>query len=277
MQFGGYTFVTDEGIHPAELARALEERGFTSFFVPEHTHMPVEHTPYPGGGEVPRPYFRSLDPLVTLATAAAVTERLVLGTSIALVIQRDPIILAKEVASLDHLSGGRVELGVGAGWNRPEIANHGVDPARRLRVLRERVLAMKEIWTSERAEFHGEHVDFAPMYSWPKPVRAPHPPVLLGGWGPTTFERITDYADGWIAPPPFGPEKLAEGVAELRRRAEEKGRPRPTVTAYVHGPDQRVIDGFGEAGVDRLLLSLPAAGREESLRRLDEFVTRIAI
>ena len=277
MQFGAYTFVTDEGIHPAELARALEDRGFSAFFVPEHTHMPVDHTPYPGGGPVPRRYCRSLDPLVVLSTAAAVTERLVLGTAIALLVQRDPIILAKEVASLDHLSGGRVELGVGAGWNRPEIANHGVDPRRRLRVLRERVLAMKEIWTAERAEFHGEHVDFGPMYSWPKPVRAPHPPVLLGGWGPTLVERIVDHAEGWIAPPPFGPDQLAERVAELRRAAEAAGKPRPHVTAYVHGPDQRVIDGFAEAGVDRLLLSLPDTGREESLRLLDDFVTRIAI
>ncbi|WP_086821890.1 LLM class F420-dependent oxidoreductase [Allokutzneria sp. NRRL B-24872] len=277
MQFGAYTFVTDEGIHPAELARALEERGFSALFVPEHTHMPLDHTPYPGGGPVPRRYCRSLDPFVVLATAAAVTERLVLGTAIALLVQRDPIVLAKEVASIDHLSGGRVELGVGAGWNRPEIANHGVDPRVRTRVLRERVLAVKEIWTNEVAEFHGEHVDFGPMRSWPKPVRAPHPPVLLGGWGPTLVERIVDHAEGWIAPPPFGPEKVAERVVELRRAAEEAGKPMPSVTAYVHGPDQRVIDGFAEAGADRLLLSLPVAGREESLRLLDDFVTRIAI
>lgn len=190
MGFGVLTFVTDEGIGPVELGRALEERGFESLFVAEHTHIPVDaKTAYPLGGPIPRKYYRTLDPFVALTAAAIATEKLVVGTGIALVPQRDPILTAKEVVSLDLVSQGRFQFGVGVGWLREEIENHGVDASVRGRVADERLRAMIEIWTKEKAEFHGEFVNFDPIYSWPKPFTQPHPPLYIGG-GPASFKRI---------------------------------------------------------------------------------------
>lgn len=271
MQFGVSLFVTDEGIGPVPLAKGLEERGFGSLFVTEHTHIPVERaTPWPGGAELPREYYRTLDPFVTLAAAAAVTERLLLGTGIALVTQRDPIVLAKEVASLDRVSAGRAVLGVGAGWNREEMRNHGTEPRTRMALLRERVLAMRLLWTEEQAEFHGEFVDFDPVFSWPKPVRRPHPPVLVGGSGPTTFDRVIEFGDGWM-PIYQRSGDLAEGIAGLRERA---GR-RVPVTVFGAPARPQVIDELAAAGVDEVLFGLRTEPEADTLRRLDRIADLI--
>jgi probable F420-dependent oxidoreductase len=276
MRYGVATFVTDEGIAPAPLGRALEERGLQSLFLAEHTHIPVSReSPYPGGGELPRVYYRTLDPLVTLGVVAAVTERLRLGTGIALVIQRDPIVLAKEVATLDLVSGGRAVLGVGAGWNREEMRDHGTDPKTRTRLMRERVLAMKEIWTKDEAEFHGEFVDFGPMYSWPKPVQRPHPPILIGGAAAVAPDRVLDYGDGWLPNYPGSTGEFAAQIRELRRRGAEQGRDHSPVVVYAAPPKPQVVAELAEIGVDEILFYLPTLPEAESLKRLDEMVTLI--
>ncbi len=221
MGFGVLTFVTDEGIGPVELGAGLEQRGFESLFLAEHSHIPVNtKTPYPGGGPIPPKYYRTLDPFVALTAAAVATQNLVLGTGIALVPQRDPILTAKEVASLDWVSEGRFRFGVGVGWLREEIANHGVDPAVRGRVVEERLRAMIEIWTHETAEFHGEFVDFDPIYSWPKPVTQPYPPLYLGG-GPASFRRIARLNAGWLSMSPSA-DVLSGQLDELRAIAEPR-------------------------------------------------------
>jgi probable F420-dependent oxidoreductase len=264
-------FATDESIAPADLARAAEESGFESLFVPEHTHIPAgRETPWPGGEELPRRYFRTLDPFVALTAAAAVTERLRVGTGIRLVIERDPITLAKEVATLDYLSDGRFLFGIGAGWNREEMANHGTNPRTRLAVLRERVLAMKAIWTQEAAEFHGEHVDFDHIFQWPKPVQRPHPPILLGGTGPSVLERALEYADGWFPNPRNGdPALVEERIAELARLASEHGgAPLPVSIFGVRG-ERQDLERYAELGVERCVLTLPPVGTGEALEALD--------
>jgi probable F420-dependent oxidoreductase len=264
MKFGISTFVTDEGIAPDALGVALEERGFRSLFLTEHTHIPVSReTPFPGGGELPVNYYRTFDPIVALTAAAVVTERLLLGTGIALIPQRDPIVFAKEMASLDHVSQGRTILGIGAGWNREEMRDHGTDPRTRMALMRERVLAMKELWTQEKAEFHGEFVDFPPAYSWPKPL---HPiPVLVGGWGPGTFDRVLEYGDGWF---PFAasPDVLAAAISDLRERAGH----RVQVVVHAAAPEARAVADLTEAGVDEITFNLPVEPRDATLRRLDQ-------
>lgn len=268
MEFGVSTFVTDEGIGPAALGRALEERGFSSLFLAEHTHIPVSReTPWPGGADLPRWYYRTLDPFVALSAAAGVTERLRLGTGIALVIQRDPILLAKEVASLDLISNGRAALGVGAGWNREEMRNHGTEPKTRMALLRERVLAVKELWTKDEAEFHGEFVDFDPVFSYPKPVQDPHPPILIGGSGPTTFDRVLEFGDGWMPIYGRGTDRLAGQITELRERA---GRHVP-VTLFAVPPKPDDIEGIRAAGADGILFYLPTEPEDATLARLDAF------
>ncbi|MEV5827548.1 LLM class F420-dependent oxidoreductase [Spirillospora sp. NPDC052242] len=266
MQFGVSTFVTDDGIAPAALGRALEEREFGSLFLAEHTHIPVKReSPWPGGAELPRMYYRTLDPFVVLSAVASVTDRLRLGTGIALVVQRDPIILAKEVASLDLVSGGRAVLGVGAGWNREEMRNHGTEPKTRMRLLRERVLAVKELWTSEEAEFHGEFVDFDPVFSYPKPVQDPHPPVLIGGAGPTTFDRVVEFGDGWMPIYGRGTDAFAAQIAELRERA---GR-RVPVTVFAAPGKREAVEALADAGVDEVLFNLKTEPEDDTLRYLD--------
>ena len=271
MKFGVSTFVTDEGIEPAVLGPALEERGLTSLFVAEHTHIPVSReTPYPAGGDLPRDYYRTLDPIVALTAAGVVTSRLELGTGIALVNQRDPIILAKEMASLDLVTRGRAVLGVGAGWNREEMLDHGTDPKTRMARMREYVLAIKEIWENDQAEFHGEFVDFAPMFSWPKPVR--RPPVLVGGWGPKTFDRVVEYGDGWM--PVASRDRdgsLAKAVADLRERA---GRHVP-VTVYAARAKADAVEQLTLAGVDEILFYLPTEPAPQTLERLDHMAELI--
>jgi len=270
MKFGVIMFPTDYAIGPAELARAVEERGFESLFFPEHTHIPTSRrTPWPGGAELPRDYSHTLDPFVALAAAAAVTESLRIGTGICLVVERDPIILAKEVASLDFLSGGRFLFGIGGGWNLEEMENHGTDPAQRWKVLRERILAMKAIWTQDEAEFHGRFVNFDSIWSWPKPVQKPHPPIMVGGDGPHTLQRVVEYGDGWMPIPGRGQVPLSERIAELSRLAAEVGRGPIPVSVYGTLPRPEVIQHYAEAGVERCIFWLPSAPTEEVLSFLD--------
>ncbi len=281
MLYGISMFATDYAIRPDDLARLVEERGFDSLWLPEHTHIPASReTAFPGGGDLPKQYWHAYDPFVALTAAASVTTNLKLATGICLLIQRDPITTAKEVASLDRLSGGRVLFGIGGGWNVEEIENQGVSYKSRWRVLRERVLAMKEMWTKEEAEYHGDYVDFDPVWSHPKPVQQPHPPVIMGGDGPTTFDRVVDYCEGWV---PIGRgdgyvDVLPGKIAELHRRLEEAGRAKDSVKISIFGtaPDQDEIGKLGEIGVDRLIFSLPSEEREQVEPLLDRYAKFVA-
>ena len=270
MELGLAHFLTDYGMAPAELGRLAEELGFESLFFPEHTRIPVSRdTPYPGGGELPPEYSHTLDPFVALAVAAAATERLKLGTGVCLVIERDAIVTAKEVATLDQISGGRFLFGVGAGWNREEMENHGTDPGTRFRRMRESVEAMKAIWTEDEAEYHGRIVDFDPIWCWPKPVQKPHPPVLVGGLGEKVFDRVLAYGDGWIPNRVQSPEALGERIAELERRAGEAGRERIPVTVFGAKPELRLLERLRDAGVDRSLFYLRPDKPDAVRRELD--------
>ena len=269
MKFGIATYVTDQGIGPAALARAVEERGFDSLFVGEHTHIPVlTKSPYPAGGEIPSKYYRTLDPFMTLAVAASVTDRILLGTSVALIPERDPIITAKEVASLDLISGGRAVLGAGVGWNLEEIRNHGTDPKTRRRLVTERLQAVLALWTEEQAEFHGDFVDFDPVFCWPKPVRRPHPPIIVGG-GERTFACIAEVGAGWFALP-F--HDLGPMMKKLRAKA---AREVPvTVLDVNHDPGR--LSECAEVGAERVLLELPTRPEADSLRELDRRAQLVA-
>jgi probable F420-dependent oxidoreductase len=271
MTFGVSMFPTDYAIDVTRLGRAVEERGFESLFFPEHTHIPVSRrSAWPGGPDLPEHYRHTLDPFAALAAVAAVTDRIRLGTGICLVVQRDPITLAKEVATVDLLSNGRFLFGIGGGWNREEMENHGTDPTLRFRVMRERVLAMETIWAAEVAEFHGEFVDFDPIWQWPKPVQQPRPPVLVAGNGTGTIDRVLEYGDGWLPMPSRGPVSLADGMSELRRRSEAAGRTTPPVTVFGIEPDAAVIEGYVAAGVDRCLFRVSSGSEDEVLRELDK-------
>jgi probable F420-dependent oxidoreductase len=273
LQFGVTMFGTDQAIRPDELARAAEERGLSSLYLPEHTHIPVSRrTPPPTGDEVlPDYYARSFDPFVALTAAAAVTERLRVGTGICLVAQRDPIVTAKAVASLDRLSGGRFVFGVGFGWNVDEIEDHGVDMHRRRTVAREHVLAMQRLWADDEASFDGEFVQLPPSWAWPKPVQEPWPPVLVGGAaGPTLFEHVAEYADGWI---PIGGGGVRAALPELHRAVEAAGRDPATVRVVPFGtvPDPGKLEYYSSLGIDEVVLRVPVAGRDVVLPVLDEF------
>lgn len=267
MKFGVSTFVTDEGIRPGALGRALEERGFDSLFLAEHSHIPTSRkSPYPGGGELPRVYYRTLDPFVALTAAAATTSDLVLGTGIALLIQRDLFHTAKEVASLDLLSGGRVAFGVGVGWNREEMSNHGTDPRTRGTLMNEQLQALKAIWTQDEAEFHGKHVDFAPIFSWPKPVQRPHPPIYVGGESESARQRLFDHADAWL---PRG-DTPPEDIRQVRETfAQRRGTQLP-VSIFGAGRDEDLIAAWADAGVERVTFMLGTRPEDETLRKLDE-------
>ena len=273
MKFGVTMFPTEYAIDVRELARALEERGFESLFVPEHTHIPTSReSPWPGGGDLPEEYRHTLDPFAALAAAAACTERLLLGTGICLVVQRDPIVTAKEVATLDLLSGGRFLFGIGGGWNREEMADHGTDPKRRWSLLRERVLAMKEIWTNEVAEFHGEFVRFDKMWADPKPLQQPHPPIIIGGDGATTFDRVVEFGDGWM--PILRPnQNPVERIPVLHERLRQAGRdPRSAPVSIFFAPPRRDrLDALAAAGVERAIFGLPSEPRDAVLPRLDAY------
>jgi probable F420-dependent oxidoreductase len=272
MLYGILMFSTDYAIRPDELAREAEGRGFESLWLPEHTHIPASRrSPWPGGGDLPKEYWHTYDPFVALTAAAMATTKLRVATGICLLIERDPITTAKEVASLDMLSEGRFIFGIGGGWNAEEMENHGTNYKTRWRLLRERVLAMKEIWTKDEAEFHGEFVNFDKVWSYPKPVQKPHPPILMGGDGPTTFDRVIEYCDGWV---PIGARAtgLLEKIPELRRRAEQAGRDPRTLSVSIFGssPERSVIDEYEAAGVERVVFNVPSAEREEVLPLLDK-------
>lgn len=271
MKLGIATFVTDESMRIDDLARALEERGFDALFVPEHSHIPVSReSPYPAGGDLPHSYYRSVDPFVALGAAAAITQRLELGTGICLVVQRDPIHTAKMVATLDRISDGRFLFGVAPGWNREEMRHHGTDPATRTKLLEERVHAMRRLWSEEQAEFHGELVDFAPSYQWPKPVQPGGPPVLVGGMAPAALDRVLAYGDGWL-PNLLGQEhqRFVAMLTELRRRAAEVGRSVP-VTLLGAAPTPAVLAEYAGLGVERSLMLVPPLSGDAMLGRLDE-------
>ncbi len=274
MDFGVFMFATDYAMRPDDFARAVEERGFESVWFPEHTHIPASRqSPWPGGAELPREYWHTYDPFVALTAAAGATTNLRLGTGICLAIERDPIITAKEVASVDRISNGRFIFGIGGGWNAEEMANHGTVFRRRWRVLRENVLAMKAIWTEEEPEFHGRYVDFDKIWSYPKPVQQPHPPIYMGGDGPTTFDRVVEFGDGWM---PIGGRSsdgtpLNEKIARLRERLAEAGREPDSAPVTIFGvqPDADTISRMEEYGVSRALFTVPAEGRETVLPLLD--------
>ena len=270
MKFGISTFVTDEGISPGALARAIEERGFESLFIAEHTHIPLSRkSPYPRGGELPRKYYRTLDPFITLTAVAAATEHVLLGTGVALMVERDPIITAKEVASLDLVSDGRVIFGVGVGWNREEMENHGTDPRTRGKLMDERIRAMIEIWTKDEAQFHGQYVDFDPIGLWPKPLQRPHPPIYVGG-GRRAFDRIMELGDAWLANG-LPPDVLEPMLTELQKVA---GREVP-VTVFGASSALEDLEAYGRLGVERVLLSLPTLPESETLYQLDN-LARVA-
>ncbi len=273
MKFGISIFPTADAILPAELAQAAEQRGFDSFWVPEHSHIPVSDvTPGPDQPGLPAMYYQTLDCFVTLATVAQATEKILIGTSICLVVQRDPIQLAKEVASIDVLSGGRFQFGIGAGWNAPEIENHGTPFNRRLGIMRERVEAMKRIWTEEKAEYHGKHVDFGPMYAWPKPLQKPHPPIHVAANLPKGMKRVVAYGDGWMPMPGAGDTEPTQHITAVREKVAESGRDPAAfeISMYYCPPDDAVIEQMAKAGVDRAIFVLDPNPREAALSQLDE-------
>ncbi len=273
MELGVFIFATDYSIKIDELARALEDRGYASLFLPEHTHIPVSRkSPWPGGGDLPKEYAHTHDPFVALSFAAAATTKLKLGTGISLLPQRDPIVTAKVVASLDMLSNGRLVLGIGGGWNVDEMENHGAKYETRFKQMRECVLAMKALWTEEEASFHGEFYNFDPAWSYPKPLQKPYPPIILGGETKYTLRRVAEYCDGWLprATPDFDP---AESMARLREAADEAGRDMSelSVTVFRAPADAQQLESYAQAGIASGLLQLPSADRDTVLRLLDEY------
>jgi probable F420-dependent oxidoreductase len=273
MKYGVVMFPTDYSIDPASLGKEVEARGFDSLFFPEHTHIPASRrTPWPGGADLPKEYWHTYDPFLALTAVAMVTKSLLLGTGICLVMERDPITLAKEIASLDLLSGGRFLFGVGGGWNEEEMKDHGTDPKRRFKVMRERIEAMKEIWTKDEAEYHGEFVDFPPLWSWPKPVQKPHPPVYVGGNGEHTLRRVIQYGDAWMPIPGRG-ANIGERMKELQEMASAAGRGPIPVTVYGTLARDEVVGHYDEIGVDRCIFWLPSAPAEEVMPALDRYTS----
>ena len=273
MRLGVFYFNPDYGIDTGELARALEERGFDSLYVPEHTHIPTSRpTPFPAGGELPKRYSHIRDPFVGLSFAAAATKTLLLGTGICLIPERDPIVTAKCVASLDQLSGGRFIFGIGGGWNVEEMENHGAQYNTRFKLMRERILAMKALWTQEEASFHGEFVNFDPVWSWPKPAQRPHPPILLGGETDYTLRRVVEYCDGWI-PRPVGDFTAKGAVDRLRRFAEKAGRDPAnlSISVFRAPADKAALAAYREAGIDEALFEVPDLSRDQILQLLDKY------
>ena len=279
MKIGVYIFPTTYSISIVDLARALEDRGFESLFVPEHTHIPVSRrTPFPGGEPLPQEYSNTLDPFVVLSAAAVATRTLRVGTGICLVSQRDPIVTAKAVASLDVLSGGRFEFGIGAGWNQDEIENHGTAFDNRFRIMVDRVKAMQTIWTEEEAAYDGPFTYFDSVWSWPKPVQKPYPPILLGGETKYSLRRIVEFCDGWL---PRG-NKMTDpsaGMGELRVYADEAGRDMDSISVSVFRapPEAPYLAKCRDAGVLRVLLALPSEGQDVVMPLLDRYAALLTV
>jgi probable F420-dependent oxidoreductase len=270
MKFGVCMFPTEYAMHPASLGKAVESRGFESLFFPEHTHIPsnrVSHRPS-STAELPEEYSNTLDPFVALTAVAGATRNLLIGTGICLVVERDPIILAKEVASLDHLAGGRFLFGIGGGWNREEMENHGTDFTSRWKLQRERVEAIKQIWSNEAASYHGEFVNFDGIWSWPKPLQEPHPPILVGGEHPNNMKRVVKYGDQWM-PHPRDKRTFADEVKQLNELAAAAGRGPIPVSLFDVEPEAELVEQFEKDGVGRCIFRLPPAGADEVLPRLD--------
>jgi probable F420-dependent oxidoreductase len=271
MDFGIGYFPTHDAVSPGAIARLVEERGHESLFFAEHTHIPASReSPYPGRGELPRKYSHCYDLFVALTAAAEATSNLRVGSGICLVIERDPITTAKEVASIDHLSGGRFEFGIGAGWNREEMSNHGTDPRTRMRLMRERVEAMKEIWAHDEASYKGEFVEFERIWSWPKPAQRPHPPVLIGGTGPTVIDRVLAFGDAWF--PNYAPEGVLDRADELGARAE-----RPIDLMIMGAPaDPKAIERVHDSRARRIVHWIPSGGLSKVEAALERWEAAIA-
>jgi probable F420-dependent oxidoreductase len=278
VKLGIAMFPTDYAVRPDELAALVEERGFESLWFPEHTHIPVSReTPYPGGGELPEMYSHTYDPFVALTAAAGATSTLLIATGICLVIQRDPIVTAKEVASIDRLSDGRFLFGIGGGWNREEMADHGTDPDHRFRLMRERVEAMKAIWTEDEAEYHGRYVNFDSIWSWPKPTQKPHPPIVVGGNGDNVLKRVVSYGDEWLPNRLLDePERLGERIVDLQRMAEDAGRGEIPVTISGARSDPELLKRHEAIGVSRATFYIPSVERDEAESRLDHLAEKLA-
>jgi probable F420-dependent oxidoreductase len=260
MHIGAAMFFTDYSMSPGELGKALEERGFESVWAPEHSHIPLTRkSPFPGGGDLPKKYYDAMDPFVALMAAAAATQKLKVGTGVCLVNQRDPIQTAKLVSSIDQLSGGRFLFGVGNGWNQDEMENHGTDFKSRHKLARERIEAMKAIWTEEEASYSGRYVNFERIWCWPKPAQKPHPPVMVGGNGPRVLDRVLAFGDEWM-PNRMSVADLGTRIAELGVRASEMGRDRIPVTVVGAEPDPAGIEALARIGVDRVVFWLPQDG-----------------
>ena len=274
MKIGVTIHATDQAMPADELAVEAEERGFDSLYIPEHTHIPTSRrTPAPTGDpELAEEYKRSPDPYIYLAVAAARTSRIRLGTGIGLPAQHDPITFAKQLATLDVVSNGRLIVGIGYGWNHEEMENHGIDVRRRRALTREKMLAMQALWSQEVAEFHGEFIDFEPAWQWPKPVQTPRPPILIGGGaGPILFSHIAEYADGWM---PIGGSGMAKALDTLREAVSEKGRDPASLHIVPMGvfPNPEKLDYYREVGATEVVLRLPSDSREIVLPQLDEYM-----
>ena len=272
MHFGVLAIANEHGLLPAELAREAEDRGLESVWFSDHSHIPARRqTPWPGGADLPDNYYAMMDPIVCMAAAAAATTRLRLGTAVILVIERDPIHLAKSIACVDVISKGRVELGVGGGWNLEEMRNHGTDPAQRWQLLRERVEAMKAMWTTDPSEYHGELVDFDPIISRPKPVQSGGPRVHVGGAGQRAYRRALRYGDGWMPLLGRGDDDVVKHIRSLRAEAAATGRSLDGFEVTMCNPplDPAVLERYRDGDVDRVLLAVPSVGRDAGLRALD--------
>jgi probable F420-dependent oxidoreductase len=273
MHFGLTIFATDYSIPPHELAKEAEARGFESLWLPEHTHIPANRrTPYPAGGDLPEEYWHTLDPFSALAAAAAVTSKIKLATGICLLIERDTIVTAREAATVDHLSGGRLIFGVGGGWNAEEMENHGTVFKTRFKKLKEQVAAVRAIWRDKEASYNGEFVNFEPIWCYPKPVQKPGPPVILGGMSYAAIDRVIDYADGWLPiDAGMGPDALGPLIGEFERRVAASGRTRDALPISVYGAPQNpeALDKYRNLGVARVIFRLRAEGRDVILPKLD--------
>ncbi len=274
LKSGVSMFFTDYSMPPAALGVALEQRGFESLWAPEHSHIPLSRkSPFPGGGDLPKRYYDAMDPFVTLTAAAAATSKLMVGTGVCLVAQRDPIQTAKLVASIDQVSGGRFLFGIGNGWNQDELEDHGVKFADRHKVARERVEAMKAIWTQSKAEYHGEFVNFDPMITWPKPVQKPHPPVIVGGAFPYSARRAIRYGNGWIPQATRGSySEIGDLIPEFRKMATEAGRNSDEIAITVWFPkrDLDLMKRYADLGVERVVFNLDSEGADKVVPVLDE-------